>query len=326
MASALLIIAGCSSAATDTRFFKGKEVAIIVPYGRGGGNDVYARAIAPFLQKYLTGSRVVVRNLTGNGGLDAKNLVYEAAPDGLTLCLTPGSGLLLAEWEESPGIRYQTAGFSFIGRLDAEAHMLASSPRSRLRRMADFTGTVRMGFTGQGTDDYTVAMAAARVLGYAVEARTDYLASDDAALACVRGELDAVLFSVSSLLPQVSAGTLVPVAIFDSSRVPDLPEVPAIFEVLSEEARRILKPFLLIYALDRTLVAPPRLPAARLEALRAALDKAITDPELLGNMARIGRPLSYLTGARTEQLLRTVLEEQGLRVLVREAAGARGGS
>jgi tripartite-type tricarboxylate transporter receptor subunit TctC len=325
-ASAIILLTSCSAGRGDLRFFSGKQVTIIVPYGLGGGTDAYARAVAPFLQKNLPGSQVTVRNVTTSGGVDGKNLVYEARPDGLTVGFMPGSGALLAEWAGGPGIRYRTERFSWIGRLNAEAHVLAASPRSGLAGPADFTAgrMVRIGFAGTGSDDYTVALAAAKVLGWAVDPRTSYLSSDDAGLACVRGEVDAVLFSVSSLMPQIRARTLVPIITFGASRVPGLPGVPTVFEAAPPDAQRVLKLLVQVYALDRTLIGPPGLPAGRLSALRAALDAAAADPEFLANMAKLGRPVTYLTGEQTTRLIDGIRAGgDDLRRLVREAVGAQ---
>jgi tripartite-type tricarboxylate transporter receptor subunit TctC len=313
--------AGCAGSRADTGFFRNKTVTIIVPYGKGGGFDVYARAIAPFLQKYLPGSRVEVNNVTGNGGNDGRNMIFAAPPDGLTLGFTPGSGALLAEWSGDQRVKYRTTEFSWIGRIIAEAHVMAASPGSGFRRIQDVikAGTLRMGFTGVGSDDYTVALIAARLLGYTVEARTDFLSSDDAGLACVRGEIDAVQFSNSSVLPQIQAGTLIPLVTFSVSRLADLPEVPTIFEVTPEDSQPLMRAAAQIYALDRTMIAPPGVPPDRLKALRDALDMSVADAELRQNMVQLRRPVDYLNGEETARLLEGITTaKNGVRQLVME--------
>src|SRR5919112_1224080 len=51
----------------EEAFFKGKTVKIVVGYGPGGGYDVYARMLAPYLGKTL-GATVIVENQPGAGG------------------------------------------------------------------------------------------------------------------------------------------------------------------------------------------------------------------------------------------------------------------
>ena len=78
---------------SETAFFQNKTVRIIVGFGAGGGYDIYARTIAPYIAKNLGSSvSVVVENQPGAGGLTALNRIYTAAPDGLQMMLVNGTG------------------------------------------------------------------------------------------------------------------------------------------------------------------------------------------------------------------------------------------
>lgn len=317
---------GCASPGSDAGFFRGRTVAIIVPYGKGGMDD-YARSIAPFLEKYLPGSRVEVHNVTGGGGIEGKNLIFTAPPDGLTLGFTPGSGLLLAEWRGDPGVKYRTAAFSWIGGIKAEAHVMVASPGSGFRNIGNVVtaGRLRMGFPGSGSDDYPIALIAAKLLGYEVEALTSFSSPNDATLACVRGDVDAVQLSRSSVISQIEAGTLVPLVTFGEAREADLPDVPTIFEVVPTDRHELVRSLVRIYELQRTLIAPPGVPARRLAALRGALDKSMADQELRQNLARLKRPADYLTGVETAKLLESIrTSEDGIKPLLLDVmAGSR---
>src|SRR4051812_32007745 len=62
-------------------FYKGKTISMIVGYSAGGGYDIYARMIAPYLTKHLPGNpTVVVQNMDGAGSLKATNYLYNVAP------------------------------------------------------------------------------------------------------------------------------------------------------------------------------------------------------------------------------------------------------
>jgi hypothetical protein len=65
--------------------FSGKRVEAIVPFGPGGGADVYMRAIAPYLEQYLPGHpTVIIRNVPGGGSIPGANeFEVKAKPDGL---------------------------------------------------------------------------------------------------------------------------------------------------------------------------------------------------------------------------------------------------
>lgn len=316
------VTAGCE-ANNDAGFFEDKTVTIIVPYGAGGGLDITARALAPFLQRYLPGSTVQVQNLTEGGRIDGKNFVYAAQPDGLTLGFMPISGALLAEWEGKPGVQYETAKFSYIGRVKAEAHVLVVSPKTGFTKLTDLVTRkkISMGFTGVGSDDYYVALITAHLLGYQIEARTNYLSVSDAGFACVKGDVDAILFSDSNIHPLITAQTAIPLISFSAERPPTLPDVPTIFESIPAEQQNLMQALVQIYALDQIMVAPPNLSPARLETLRHAFDQAMSDPEFIQSMKQFQRPMDYLNGAETVKLLDSILlYEDEIKPLVLEIA------
>jgi tripartite-type tricarboxylate transporter receptor subunit TctC len=318
----LMAITSCSESNSDLAFFRGKTITIIVPHGEGGMNT-YARMIAPYLQKYLPESTVVVKNVPEGGGIAGRNEIYAAAPDGLTLGLTTGAGALLSEWAEQPGVQFETAKFSYLGRVNAEAHIMVASPATGFASLEDMirAGKISMGFAGVGSDDYYVALVTARLLGYQVETRTDFDGINDASLACVRGEVDAILFSASSVQLQAEAQTLVPVVSFGETPAPAFPNVPNIFDVIPADKKDVMRSLVQVYALERVVIAPPNLPPDRLRVLRHALDQAIADLEFIANMDKIKRPINYLTGEETAVLLANIMQNAAqLKPLVLEIA------
>src|SRR3954467_10836340 len=63
-----------------------KPITLIVAYPPGGGTDVVARAIAPFLEKYLGGgARILVVNRSGAGGEVGMAALANAPADGYTI-------------------------------------------------------------------------------------------------------------------------------------------------------------------------------------------------------------------------------------------------
>src|ERR1700759_1687468 len=88
----------------EADFYKGKSVRILVGYGPGGGYDVWARLIAPYLAKYL-GSNVVVENEPGAGGLAALSRLYHAPPDGLLIMIVNGPSAALQQLVEPDVVR-----------------------------------------------------------------------------------------------------------------------------------------------------------------------------------------------------------------------------
>lgn len=83
---------GAASAAEEVSF-AGKRIEMIVPFAPGGGTDVYVRALAPHLEKYLPGNpTIVVRNIPGARGIPGANQFQaRAKPDGTEVIASSAS-------------------------------------------------------------------------------------------------------------------------------------------------------------------------------------------------------------------------------------------
>ena len=90
-ASAAMILPVTSTAQPVN--FAGKTIEFVIPFGVGGGSDVWARFNAQFLNKYLPGNpNVVIKNVPGGGStIGANQFASSAKPDGLTILGTSGS-------------------------------------------------------------------------------------------------------------------------------------------------------------------------------------------------------------------------------------------
>jgi len=76
---------------------------------------MYARLIGKYMQKYLPGSTVIVKNVPGAGHIIGANETYLAKTDGLTIG-TFNTGLIYSQIAGLPGIRFDLAKYSWIGK------------------------------------------------------------------------------------------------------------------------------------------------------------------------------------------------------------------
>ena len=116
-------VASPSLAQTGTAFFKGKGTTYIVATAPGGGYDLYGRLVAQYLQKYLPGSTVIVKNIPGAGNIVGTNTLYASRADGLTIG-TFNIGLIYAQMIGREGMRFDLTKMSWIGKA-------SSDPRNR---------------------------------------------------------------------------------------------------------------------------------------------------------------------------------------------------
>ncbi len=71
---------------TGTAAYPERPITMIVAYPPGGGTDLVARAIAPYIEKYLSGgAKIVIVNRAGAGGEVGFTALANAPADGYTI-------------------------------------------------------------------------------------------------------------------------------------------------------------------------------------------------------------------------------------------------
>ena len=91
--------------------FPEKPITVIVGFAAGSGNDIEARALAPFLQKHL-GTAIMVENLVGAEGKIALTRIWKSKPDGYTITIHPATMAVINQYMLEP--EYRILEFSHI--------------------------------------------------------------------------------------------------------------------------------------------------------------------------------------------------------------------
>src|SRR5262245_23723350 len=101
---------------SQTPYYQGKTITILRGGEPGGSGDMQARALIPFLKKYIAGNpTIVIENMPGAAGMKAVNHAYSTAkPDGLTITAV-GSGLASGAILGLPGARYDIDKLIYVG-------------------------------------------------------------------------------------------------------------------------------------------------------------------------------------------------------------------
>lgn len=98
IAVALVLTAALPAMATAAQKvdFSGKRIEMLVPFNPGGGSDVYSRALAPYLEKYLPGNpTIIIRNVPGGGSITGANQFgNRAKPDGTHVLISSSSTVM----------------------------------------------------------------------------------------------------------------------------------------------------------------------------------------------------------------------------------------
>jgi tripartite-type tricarboxylate transporter receptor subunit TctC len=313
LCAALALVVPAHAQDAERAFFSGKTVRLVVGYGPGGGYDVYARMIAPYLTRTL-GASVVVENQPGAGGFVALNRLTTAPPDGLAMMIVNGTGAALGQLTEQPGVRFDLAQFGYLGTVSASPWMWLVGPNFPIRTPQDALKLGKKlnwaaGGPVDGLSDGAAFTCAALMLDCHVV--LGYAGSNQAALAVTQGEMDAIYVSDTSANNYVASGQQRVVAAMGRRRSRFFPDSPTIFEalMLTADQQWLFDFRSKLEDLGRILLVPHAMPPARLAYLQAAIKATLTDPVLLAEGEKSQRYIDYLDAATTRKNAQDVVSD-----------------
>jgi tripartite-type tricarboxylate transporter receptor subunit TctC len=293
-----------------TEFFRGKTIAYIVSAEPGGGYDTYGRLIARHMQKYLPGSRILVRNVTGAGNIIGANTIFVSRPDGLTIG-TFNSGLIYGQLLELQGIRFKLTEMSWIGKAAEEGRTLVLATNSGfddVRDLIEARETVRLASASIGTANHMELLILREALGLNVRLIPG-ISGSDTELSMMRGEVAGALNAASSNdeFVRQGRGKYVLAITGRSTPAPDLPQARDL--VKEPRLLNLLGLMETVAELGRLTVGPPGIPPERLEAMRNAYMAALADPELLAQARMLRIPIQGARGDVVATKVRAVLAQ-----------------
>ena len=318
-ALALMALAGLglgaqrAAAQSQEEFYRGKNVRIVVGYGPGGGYDVYARMIAPYIGKAL-GANVIVENQPGAGGTTALNRIAAAPPDGLTFMLVNGLGAALSQLTEQVGVRYDLGKLSHLGTVSASPWVWLVSSNSPFKTPQDvLNNKKRFMWSSSGPIDGLSDGAAFTCAALNLECSIvlGYPGSNEAALAVAKDEMDMIYVSDTSANNYVKAGQNRALATMGREKSRFFPDLPTIYEAVkvSPEGATIFDFHSTAENLGRILVAPPGMAPERLAHLQKAIETALRDPVLVAEGERTQRYVGFIDAEKTRKATVSVVSD-----------------
>jgi tripartite-type tricarboxylate transporter receptor subunit TctC len=292
-------------------FLKGETVRIYVGFSPGGGYDAYARMLAPHFEK-RTGATVVIENRPGGQGLTALNQLVRVKPDGLTMMMLNGEGAVMSQLIKQAGVAYDMATVSMLGRALIEQHVLIVGPNmpNDVQGLMGLKRKIKFSATGRTDNLGDYAAVTCEALKLDCQIITGYKGSKEAGLAVMNGEVDALAISEGSGVEYAQGARAKVIATIGHERSELAPDVGLLHEIvkLAPEQKWWLDFRLGIKAVGRTLVAPPGMPADRLQYLQRVWREILTDPAVMAEGARTQRPLKYEEPAKLQQIVRDLLQ------------------
>src|SRR3954464_12144905 len=273
-------------AQSPTEFYKGKTISLLVGFGPGGEDDLWARTVSRHLTTHIPGNpNIVPVHMPGSGGLLVANRLYNTAvKDGTTIGMI-NRGIPFEPLLGGQGTQFDALKLNYIGSPGRDTTVCAARKDAAVQSMQDlYSKELSVGGTGSGADTAIYPEFLAALLGMKLKLVKGYQGSHEIQLAMERDEVQGICLAYDSLSRGNLARTgginvLLQAALTPDPRVKDAPMV--IEAARSAEDRQALELFFARAAMGRPFVAPPGGPAARLATLRTAFDAALADPAFL---------------------------------------------
>jgi tripartite-type tricarboxylate transporter receptor subunit TctC len=247
---------------------------LVVPFPPGGSNDVIARAIAPQLAKRL-GNNVIVENKSGAAGVIGSEAVAKAPRDGSHLLLTSSTFVTTAATQAK--LPYDPIGGFAPVAMVAEGPLLVAVPASMpIKSGAELLAAARAkpGALNYGTAGVgSVAHLATELLNGAANVQmthVPYKGAANALLDLAAGQINVMISNYSSIVPQIKAGKVRPIAVTSAKPSPAFPDLPPLAQAVPGYAIEIWV----------TVFAPTGTPMPLVERLNREINQISASPEL----------------------------------------------
>lgn len=280
----IFTLAGASFAQAD---YPERPITMIVAFSPGGGTDVAARSLAPFIEKYLDGSITVV-NKPGAGGEVGFTAIAQAEPDGYTIGFLNTPNLITIPIERDT--RYELENIAPIASVVDDPggfHVRSESEFETLDELIAYAkenpNAVTFGTTGIGSDDHLAALALQRAAGIELT-HVPFPGASAVRAALLGGHISLGVFNMSEAVSFIEEGRVRPLGQMAEERWPVTPDVPTFKE----------QGYDIVQGSIRGIGAPAGVPDEVLQKVASAIEQAINDPEFQQIAADQSLPLRFM--------------------------------
>ena len=322
---AALFMTLSSAAFAQSDFYRGKTMTFIVNMAAGDANDLWARALARNLVKYIPGNpNILAQNMAGGGSMISANYLYSVAkPDGLTIGQTSGS-LYFQQLTGRREVQFDWRKFSWIGSAGQAESLLMMRTEAPYKSIDDLRSTgdpPKCSATAPGSGTHISLKVLEEALGAKFRIVTGYKSGSDQDLAIERGEVQCRAVTAASFLAREPFLTwqkknFVRILVQSGrKRNPKLAETPTIYELMAryqtpESKQRLVEVLLGADHFGQYLaVAPPATPAERVKILREAYARAMKDTDLIEEARRRNWSMETVPGEELEKMAQQVIDQ-----------------
>ena len=302
-----------AAAQTAADFYRGKIINLMIGVNVGGSYDRDARLVARHLGAHLPGNPTIVpQNMIGGGGIVMANYLQTIAPrDGTAIGMIPNT-MVVNQLVGMTAV-HDMGKFQWIGSIMPTGHSaMVASNASGIRSIADARRQqISAGASPKGSFLYSMPALLNEFLATRFKIVAGYQGIASVYLALERGEVDSLgvtwgEFKVQK--PDLVRDQKIRILVQSTPKADDMPDVPTVDELATDEADRGPMDFLLSgNVLGRPLAAPPGTPVERVAALRAAFEETMRDPRFLHDVEVSGTEFGPIAGTTLQHSVEQIL-------------------
>lgn len=226
---------GLGAAQAQTSNYPDKPVKILVGFSAGGTTDIISRAVANELVKIIPGSNFVVENKPGAGGDIAAAEATRTKPDGYTLLMASVGPMAinptLKKLKHDP-----LTELTPIVLVADVPNVLVVNPSTGIKNFKDFEAYVKAKgsllnypSTGTGTSAHLSGFMLMQRMG--INATHIPYKGAEALNGLLAGQTDFMFATIPSVIGQIKAGKLTPIAVTSLKRSRSMPDIPTVEEL-----------------------------------------------------------------------------------------------
>lgn len=268
--------------------YPNRPVKLVVSYAAGNVTDLLARIIADKLtQKW--GQAVTVDNRPGQGGSLGAQMVAKAPADGYTLLFSAMAALAINPHVYA-NVGYDTLkDFAPIISVAFPSLAIAIDPSLKINSFKDLVEyskthptALNYGTAGSGTVPHLNMEAMKQRTGLIAQ-HVPYKSAAAVTTDVLGGRIQIQQDALSVMLPQIKAGRMTPIVGGTTKRLPQLPDIPSLSEVLPGFTAVV--PWL-------GILAPAGTPAAVINKVHLDVAAILREPEVQEKLAANGLTVS----------------------------------
>jgi tripartite-type tricarboxylate transporter receptor subunit TctC len=314
-------------------FFDGKTITLFAGSSAGGGTDIATRLIARHMERHVPGTRFMVVNKPGAGGMIAANELYNRSkPDGLTMS-TMNTGALFGIATGNDALKFDLRKFIFVGQAFDEAqtvYMRSATPYTSFDAIRKANKEGKQPKMGAQSLDHTsnvVVKIVGEILGLEFQVIPGYPGTPEILLDIERGALDGRSQGTGSLLSTrrawIERRFIRLLVTSKSKRDPRIPEVLTIEELAPPGKKNLLAALYAAENIGRSIVLPPGVPTERVKVLRDAFAAMTQDPAFLKEAEKIGLEIGLTRGDELNRDIESTVGDKELMGIYRKIMTAQ---